>query len=546
MKKAVHFIGKKLNVFLIPAVLILLVILVPLMVPNVAQAAGRDTVIMGMWSSPGNSMLPHFYQLGYARAVYRIVFSSLLVWDDDGNIVPRMAESYEISPDGLTYRFKIRDNAYWHDGEPVTSEDVDFTIRCLTDPDYSFMDFNLVAGIAGAKDRKKGASKDLSGFRIIDDKTFEVKTDGVFAPLLDGFTALHILPYHILKDIPVKEMANSSFAAAPTVGCGPYKFVKYATDQYVEFVRFDKYYLGTPKIERAFLRIVSPDTAIAQLERGELDLVIGQGLANIPNIEISRIEKVANLDVQHASGQSSQGLMLMCCQDKLKDLRVRRAIAHAINRAGIVDKILIGGGTVTAIPRAAGYPFFSEDQLKAHEYSKDTARELLKEAGWQKDSVLRLAVPTGNKERIQWATVAQQNLTEAGIKVDLQQMDIATMIKTVRKTPEEIDGFFVGYKNYMDPYMYYHRRFHTDSIQGGNLLFYSNPEMDRLIDASATTVDMKERAELFNRIQEILYEELPVISIVCPTSTIAVNKRVKGPKNSILPVTRNIHEWEIQ
>jgi peptide/nickel transport system substrate-binding protein len=546
MKRSVCFNDKKLKELLISAILIAAFILAPIMVPNAAEAAGKDAVIMGMWSSPGNSMLPHFYQLGYARAVYRVVFSSLLSWDDDGNIVPRMAESYEISPDGQTYRFKIRANAYWHDGQPVTSEDVAFTIRCLTDPDYSFMDFNLVAGIAGAKARKKGEAKELSGFKIIDDKTFEVKTNGVFAPLLDGFTALHILPFHVLKDIPVKELAGSSFAAAPTVGCGPYKFVKYATDQYVEFVRFDKYFLGTPKIERVFLRIVSPDTAIAQLERGELDLVIGQGLANIPNIEIPRIKKVATLDVQHASGQSSQGLMLVCSQEKLKDLRVRGAIAHAINRAGIVDKILIGGGTVTAIPRAAGYPFFSEDQLEAREYSKDKAGELLKEAGWQKETVLRLAVPTGNKERIQWATVAQQNLTEAGMKVDLQQMDIATMIKTVRKTPEKIDGFFVGYKNYMDPYMYYHRRFHTDSIQGGNLLFYSNSEMDRLIDASATTVDMKERAKLFNRIQEILYEELPVIPIVCPTSTIAVNKRVKGPKNSILPVTRNIHEWEIQ
>ena len=545
MKKRMSILDRRLNGLLIAGILTLVITLLPLMGSNSAVAASKDRVVMGMWSAPGNSLLPHFYSLGYARAVFRMVFNSLLIWDDNMHIVPKMAESYEISPDGQTYRFKIRANALWHDGKPVTSKDVEFTILCLTDPDYAFMDFNLVAGIVGAKARKKGQIRELEGFTIIDEKTFEVKTDGVFAPLLDGFTEVHILPYHILKDTPIKEMAQSAFAANPTVGCGPYQFVKYATDQYVEFARFDKYFLGAPNIKQVFLSIVNPDTAIAQLERGELDLVIGQGLANIPNIEIPRVKKIPTLDVQATSGPSSQGLMLVCTQDKLKDLRVRSAIAHAINRPGIVKKILLGGGTVTAIPRAAGFPF-ANDNLKPHEYDPEKARKLLKEAGWKKDTVLRLLVPTGNKERMQWATIAQQNLIDIGMKVSLQQMDIATMVKTVRKTPEKVDGFFVGYKNYMDQFMYYHRRFHSDSIPGGNLLHYNNPEMDKLIDASAATVDIKKRAELYDRIQGILLEELPVISIVCQTSTIAVNQRIKGVKNSILPISRNIHEWEIK
>jgi peptide/nickel transport system substrate-binding protein len=545
MKKTLCLSNSRLEGLLITSILALAMIMMPVMGSNPAMAETKNIVTMGMWSSPGNSMLPHFYHLGYARAVYRLVFNSLLEWDENSNIVPKMAESYAISEDGKTYRLTIRKDAYWHDGQPVTSKDVEFTITCLTDPDYSFMDFNLVAGIAGAKARKKGETKDLAGFKIIDDKNFEVTTKGVFAPMLDGFTELHIMPYHMLKDVPVKEMANSPFAANPTVGCGPYKFVKYATDQYIEFTRFDRYYLGRPKIERAFIRIVSPDTAIAQLERGELDLVLGQGLGDIPNIEIDRVKKVPSLDVQTSSGPFTQGLMLVCSQEKLKDLRVRQAMAHAINTPGIVKKILIGGGTVTAIPRAAGYPFY-KDKIKPYDYNPDKARRLLKEAGWNKDTPLRLVVPAGNKERIQWATVTQQNLTEIGIKAELQQMDIATMIKTLRKTPEQIDAFFVGYINYMDPYMYFHRRFHTDSIPGGNLLYYSNPEMDRLIDASATTVQKEERAKLFNGIQEILHDELPVVPIVCPTSTIAVNKRVKGVRHCILHVTRNIHEWEIQ
>ena len=541
-----HFLGGNQLKRLLAVGVVVLALTVPGLGPQGASAADKDTIVMGMWSSPGNSLLPHFYSLGYARAVFRIVFSPLLEWNDEGKIVPRMAESYQISPDGQTYRFKIRDNAFWHDGQPVTSKDVAFTIECLTDPDYSFMDFNIVSGIAGAKARKKGETKELTGFKAIDDKNFEVKSDGVFAPLLDGFTEMHILPHHILKDTPVKEMATSAFAANPTVGCGAYKFVKYATDQYIEFARFDKFFLGRPKIAKAFLRIVNPDTAIAQLENGELDLVLGEALANIPNIEIPRVKKAASLEVMFASSPATQGLMLVCSQEKLKDLRVRRALVHAINREGIVQKILMGGGVVTPIPRAVGYPYFKADAFKAQAYDPELAKKLLQEAGWKKDTVLRLVVPTGNKERMQWATVAHQNLTEIGMKVDLQQMDIATMIKVLRGTPDKIDAFFVGYQNYMDPYMYYHRRFHSESIPGGNLLYYNDPEMDKLIDASAATVDPAKRAEIFDKIQTKLYEELPVIPIVCPTSAIAVNKRVKGVKSSILPLTRNMHEWEIQ
>ncbi|MBU1742957.1 MAG: ABC transporter substrate-binding protein, partial [Proteobacteria bacterium] len=303
--------------------------------------------------------------------------------------------------------------------------------------------------------------------------------------------------------------------------------------------------LGTPNIERAFVRIVSPDTAIAQLERGELDLVLGEGLGDIPNIEIERVKKIPSLDVQKSSGPFTQGLMLICKQEKLKDFWVRQAFAHAINSSGVVQKILLDGGTVTAIPRAAGYPFYNEN-LTPYGFDPEKARRLLEEAGWNKDAVLKLAVPTGNKERMQWATVAHQNLKEVGIDAELKQYDIATMIKTIQTKPEEIDAYFVGFKNYMDPYLYFHRRFHTDSIPGGNLLYYSNPEVDKLLDHSVGTVVKEDRARDYQRIQEILYEELPVVPIVCPTSTIAVNKRIKGVKHTILPLTRNIHEWVIE
>ena len=530
---------------LLIGIMVMTLIGVAALCTNPVAAGGRNMVTIGMWSSPGNSLIPMFYHLGYARAVYRLLFSPLLEWNDNLDIVPKMAESYTVSPDGLTYTFKIRENAFWQDGEPVTSRDVEFSINCLSDPGYSFMDFNLISGIAGAKDRKEGKNPNLSGFKIIDDKTFEVKTEKVFAPLLDGLTELYILPYHILKGIPVADIIKNPFASNPTVGCGPYRFVKHATDQYIEMVRNDAYFLGTPKIEKVFLQIMSPDSAIAQLERGELDVVLGEGLGDIPNIEIARIKKIPHLELQRAYSPGCQGLNLMTTHEKFKDLRVRRALAHALNTKGIIQKILLDGGSPIPTGRAVGFPFFNKT-LSPYAYNPEKARALLKEAGWDPNTPLRLVAPTGNKERLQWATVAQQNFKDVGIKAELQQFDIATMIKMIRTTPEELDGYFVGLQNYMDPHLYFHRRFHSESIPGGNLMYYSNPEVDSLIEQGAATLDKSKRTVIYDKIQAILHNELPLVPIVSPTSTIAVNKHLKGVRHSILSLTRNIHEWEIQ
>ena len=529
--------------FIVVAAAVLM--LSPLLGVGQAAAASRNAISIGMWSSPGASMLPHFYQVGYARAVYRILFRTLLQYDDDFNIVPNIAASYSISDDGKTYCFKIRDDAIWHDGKPVTSRDVKFTAECLSDPDFAFYGYQFVAGILGAKERRDGKTKDLAGFKIIDDKTFEVTTDGVFAPMLDGFgTELHIIPHHILKDIPVKDMAQSKFAFNPTVGCGPYQFVKYVTDQYVELKCFDRFYLGRPKIETVFIRIVIPDVAVAQLQKGELDMVFGGGLGDIPNIEIPVLRKNPSLVLKTAPGPYTQLMLVNCKQEKFKDLRVRRAMIHAINREGIQKKILFGNGMLGPGALNPGFPYHN-NSLHPHEYNPEEARQLLKEAGWHKDTPVRLLVPTGNKERIQWATVAQQNFREVGIKADLQQFDISTAISMWRKTPEKVDGFFVGLINYLDPYTYFQRRFHSKESGTSNLSFYSNPEVDELIDKSVLTVDRAERKKYYDRIQEILYDELPVVPIIFPASTIAVNKWVHGVKYNILPVTRNIHEWTV-
>jgi peptide/nickel transport system substrate-binding protein len=537
--------GFKLRLHHITALALVIFSLICLPTVSLAKEA-PSKVTIGMWSSPGNSLLPHFYHLGYARSVFQICFNSLLAWDDDFNLTPKLAESYSVSKDQMTYRFKIRDNANWHDGKPVTSADVKFTVECLSDPDYAFMDFNLVAGIKGAKARKKGETKEISGFKIIDDKTFEVTTDGIFSPLLDAFgTELHILPRHILKDVKVAEMASCSFAAKPTVGNGPYKFVRYETDRFVEFTANKDFYLGAPKIEKVYIMIVNPDTAVAQLEKGELDMLGGGSMSALPNIEIARVKRVPHLDIQASGGPASQGMFFYTGKEKFKDFRVRRAFAHAINTKGIVKKILLGNGVVTPILYGESYPFQNKN-LKPYTYDPKKAKELLKEANWDPETEVKMVVPTGNKERIQWATVAQQNLRNVGVKANLTQMDIATLIRTIRKTPEDLDVFFLGHKNYLDPFMFFHRRFSEESIPGGNLTYYRNAKVNELIEELKLVVDMDAKRKITDQISEILYKELPVVSICNPTETIAVNKKVHGPKMSILPINRNIHEWYIK
>lgn len=506
---------------------------------------GRRGGTISMMSLQGpDSLIPQFYSTGYARFMFGMMFTALLRWTPELQLAGWLADKWEASADATTYTFHIRQDAVWNDGRPITAEDVAFTIRAIADPGYNGIDWDFVSQISGAAERRKDASKELTGVRIVDEKTVQLKTVKPYGALLSGLGAeMMILPKHVLGSIPSAEMKKSPFAFAPTVSSGAFKYVKYAADQYLEIEANDKYFLGKPNLDRIIIKILSGDVAVAQLERGELDMIPGYGSSAIPPIEVERVKKMPHIVVTTMPGEFLQYIVLNYRNPKFKDVRVRQAIAHSIDQKAILDKVVLGYGVLNPGPSNSNYPYYN-DKVKGYPFDPARSKALLKEAGWDSATELVISYPPGST-REAMAPILQAYMTTAGFKVRLEVQQLPQLLSRIQKQPETYDMTLLGYRGYFDPDTFLYRRFHTKAIPNPNLQYYSNPKVDELLEKGQTLVNEKDRRPIYDEVQRIVMEDLPVIPQFVDSPVAGRNKRLVGPRQTVVRMTDNIHEWRL-
>ena len=214
---------------------------------------------------------------------------------------PDLADSWEVSPDGLTWTFHLHPGVKWHDGQPFTANDVAFTVsRSLQHTLRNTQ--NAWAAVVGVKGTDPNGI--ASGVKVIDDNTISLTLNAPNADFVSDLTDLpaFIVPQHILKDTDPKAVETIEFSTTKPIGTGPYKFIKYETDQYSQFEANPDYFQGPPKIKNIFVKRLLGDQAIAQLESGDLDLSIRLNPA-----EQARLEKVPTLDVLSTTGVRTYG-----------------------------------------------------------------------------------------------------------------------------------------------------------------------------------------------------------------------------------------------
>jgi len=226
-----------------------------------------------------------------ATFLFELTYNFLVEFNDTGELVPSLAESWEISKDGLTYTFHLRRDVKWHDGEPFTAKDVEFTYTLLVNKEAGSIFAGKVIGfVEGAQDYYDGKTDRISGIKVIDDYTIQFKLKKISVPFLSQIF-FPIVPEHIFGKIPVDQIAKSR-EAQMMIGTGPFKLVKYVTGQYYEFERFDDYFKGRPHIEKIYVKIAKADVALAMLKKGEIDYIIEfppgelEYLKTLPNVKI--------------------------------------------------------------------------------------------------------------------------------------------------------------------------------------------------------------------------------------------------------------------
>jgi peptide/nickel transport system substrate-binding protein len=451
-----------------------------------------------------NSLDPRYGTDENSARAHQLIFNDLLRWDDQTRLAPGLAESWETA-DYQTYRIRLRKGVPFHDGHEMTSADVVYTFTSMVDPAMA--------------SPYRGAFRDLQSVSAVDRYT----VDFVLKHPSGSF-----LPNLVFKIVPAG--AGRELRTNP-IGTGPYRYVSYAVDDRLELRAFRDYFEGLPRNNGLIMKVV-PDDIMRGLElrKRTSDLIVND---HVPDM-VYQLEK-EGLTLSTAPGVDYQYLGFNLRDPVLGDVRVRHAIGHAIDRQSIVDYLRRGLATVadTMLPPTS---WAYEPDVVVLDYDPAHARALLDEAGYPDPDGdgplprLSLSFKTSNVEysRLQ-AAVIQQNLREVGIDVEVRSYEFATLYADILKGNFQIYSLqWVG-GALADPDML-RRVFHSEQAPpaGFNRGHFSDPEVDRLIDAASTATDYDTRKRLYGEVQKLIAAAAPYISLWHRTNFALSDPRLHG------------------
>ena len=397
--------------------------------PSAAASAAPSTAASAVASGPSGGQIsiywtkpstihPLFSTAGIEQGVERQIFGALMRMNDKLIPVPDLAEKVEATPDAKVWTFTLKKGLTFSDGKPLTAKDVVFTFERAIDKRSGSYWSSRLSIIDGAADYAVQKADTIKGLEAPDDYTIKMTLtapDAVWTQTISDFAGLCILPSHILKDTPPDQMAKAAFAFAPTPSAGAFVFSDWKADQYLEIKRNESYTGGTKaKLDKIFCKVLTQeDVGIAQLEKGELDVMI------VPVTEADRLRKNANLTVTSTPAPSVSFLALNMDRPFFKDKRVRQAMMYALDREAMAKEILKGEATVvnsTIIgPEWMGTP----EGLNTYKYDVNKAKQLLKEANWDANQKVALMYTPGNKINDALVPIMQQLFKDAGIALEL-------------------------------------------------------------------------------------------------------------------------------
>lgn len=504
------------------------------------EDADESVVNVHLYNDPRSFNPTNSYH-GPDQLVMGLIFQKLFVATPEGIFEPRLAESWEISDDAQTFTFHLHDGLTWNDGTPLTSSDVKFSFELIANPDAT-PNAPQWDDVVGWQEFADGQADDVSGFQTPDDQTFVVELNEPNAGYLANLStqSRFVIPEHILGDVPVEDIADHPYFLEPTVGYGPYNFVRFEVDQFVELEANPDFHLGEPEIQQMFLYPLESDVAAAQLGTGEMDV------ARISATDVETVDGFDNATVRPAEPtgylrmsfetiheENSRGAQP---QERFQDPRVRQAMVYAIDRQGILDTVLGGFGEVVNTTFHAEWAV--PDDLNDYSYDPERARELLDEAGWDSSEPVEIAWRAGNRDRDSIMTIVQEQWNEVGIQTELVPLDAG-----VEHEGNDM-GFYGGGFSTVEPST--ERPSHMCGF-GQNNSGYCNPELDALWAQADQETDPDVRAELYQDIARIVNEEVPYIWVVADSQLWATSDRLEGfvPNGDFVNQFQDAFKWRI-
>ena len=497
----------------------------------VSDRTDRDatTLVAAIGSDPGQ-LNPAITTNGSVHTAAALLYDGLVALDDSQRPTPALAVRWEVEDGGARYRFHLRRGVRWHDGRPFTAADVKFTFEQLLLRYHA----RTRASMAPA----------LVNVDAADDSTVLFNFRRPYAPLLQQLDVSEapILPEHLYAGSdPLRNPAN----VAP-VGTGPYRFVSYTPHGEIRYAANREYFRGAPVLRTIVLRVIpDDDTQVAALEAGEVDW-----LFTVPRPARRRLEADPRIHVIHfalSMGGSNCISTLGFNLDRqwFRDVRVRKAIAQAVNRPQFVERVLFGSGRVADAPISSGIAFAHANDLPIPAYDTLDAARLLDAVGWRRRGrQVRIAqgVPgvadgttftigfKGMPDQMVYGDLLRAQLRSVGIDLRLEALEPAVFATSVF-TARDFDTAIGSYCNGTDPEIGVRRMYVSSSIAPvpfSNMAGYRNPAIDVLFDRAGAAIDVNERRQLYHQIQEIAVRDQPYVWLVETSNTQAYSARCHG------------------
>lgn len=436
-------------------------------------------------------------QNGPTNMVAGNIYESLLRYNEKLEPRPSLAKSWEISPDAKTYTFKLQEGVKWHDGKPFSADDVVFSLdKFLREVHPRWRP------IVNAQVEK---------IEKVDDLTVKIALKQPFGPMLlsQEVASAPIVPKHIYDGADYRaNPANNT-----PIGTGPFKLKEWKKGSYIHLIKNEDYWLkGRPNLDEIYWQII-PDAAARAVayETGKVDVLTG---GSVDVYDVARLSKLPNTCMTTKGWEMfapHAWIAVNLRNGILGNKQFRQGLMYAIDREFGKDVVWAGLSKVPTGPVSSKTKFYSADVPK-YTYDQAKAKELIKASGYKGETIKLLAVPYGEVWS-RWAESVKQNLEEVGVKIQVENTDVAGW--TQKNSNWDFDLSFNFLYQLGDPATGVARSYVSSNIAKGNPFGnvggYSNPEVDKLFADAAIAPTDKERQDLYTKMQKIVVDELPVL-----------------------------------
>jgi len=427
------------------------------------------------------------------------LFNGLVKYGDKMNIVPDIAEKWDISEDGKVYTFYLKKGVRFTNGREVEALDFKYSIQRVLNPKTRSPRTWVFDKILGAKEYMRGKTADCPGLIVKDKYTLQIILEEAFAPFL-GFLAM---PAGYVVPKEEVERFGEDFSKH-VVGTGPFKLDKWLHDEKIVLVANTDYFDSKPKVKRLEYRIIPEElTAWAEFESGNLDAI------GIPTAEFDRITNHPKWQkyIVSQAGMNVYYLGLNCQKPPFDKVEVRQALNYAINKEIILKTVLKNRGIISHGPIPPGLRGYST-KLKPYEYNPEKAKKLLEEAEFPNGFKMKI-YQKYSREVLEITEILQAQLKKVGIEAQIIQLEWSALKEKINRG--ETDAFCLAWiADYPDAENFLAPLFHSKNFgPGGNRAFYKNQQIDELIEQAQQTINTKERIKLYQQIESKIHDEAP-------------------------------------